>query len=167
MTEPAVVGTPAPPPGPGVVPPFAAPPVEGRNARLWLGLGVGGAIALLCCGGGIAALIAFGLTSQEAFNEQAQVVVGDYLDAINDGEYAEAYDMLCESEQRAVTRTEFEEQVESQPRISSYDVGDLNLTSEISVPVDVTYADGQRDRLRFLLEQDTGTGAFEVCGVEG
>ena len=125
MTEPA----PAPPPGPGVVPPFAAPPVEGRNSRLWVGLGIGGAFALLCCGGGIAALIALTVASGEAFNEQARVVIGDYLDAVEKREYGDAYDMLCEREQQAESRSQFEARVATEPRISSYQVGEFNTAS--------------------------------------
>jgi hypothetical protein len=167
MTEPAAVGAPAPPPGPGVVPPFAAPPVEGRNSRLWLGLGIGGAVALLCCGGGIAALIALTVASQEAFNEQAKVVIGDYLDAVEEREFGEAYDMLCEREQSAESRSQFEARISAEPRISSYRVGELDLeSSDYQVPVDVTYADGGTDTLQVSLAQNSGTGRFEVCGVE-
>jgi hypothetical protein len=163
MTEPA----PAPPPGPGVVPPFAAPPVEGRNSRLWVGLGIGGAFALLCCGGGIAALIALTVASEEAFNEQARVVIGDYLDAVEEREYGDAYDMLCEREQQAESRSQFEARVSAEPRISSYRVGEFSTTSnDLRVPVDVTYADGGTDTLQVSLAQNTGTGQFEVCGVE-
>jgi hypothetical protein len=165
MTEPAAVGTPAPPPGPGVVPPFAAPPVEGRTSRIWVGLGVGGAIGLVCCGGGVAALIAFGFASQEAFDEQARVVVGDYLDAVRDREYGRAYGMLCEQEQDAESRAAFERRIAAEPPISSYQVGSLTFgASDITVPVDLTYAQGGSDTVRIVLVQDSGTGRFEVCG---
>lgn len=164
MTEPAAVGTPAPPPGPGVVPPFAAPPVEGRSSRLWVGLGVGGAIALLCCGGGVAALIGFGVVSQRAFDEQARTVIGAYLDAVNEGEYGQAYAMLCEQEQDDESRADFERRVAGEPRIASYEVGSLQLDAA-TVPVQVRYADGGAGTLQVTLVQDSGTGQFEVCGV--
>jgi hypothetical protein len=31
--------------------------------------------------------------------------------------------------------------------------------------VDVTYSSGSSSTLRFVLEQDSGTGDYEVCGV--
>ena len=46
-------GVPAPPPGPGAAPPFAAPPTDKNKRGLWIGLGVGGLVLLLCCVGGI------------------------------------------------------------------------------------------------------------------
>ena len=35
-----LVGVPAPPPGPGVAPPFAVPPRDRDSKRLWIGLGI-------------------------------------------------------------------------------------------------------------------------------
>ena len=64
-------------------------------ARLWLGLGAAGLATLLCCGGGLGAGIGLGVTGAQAVNEQAQAVVGEYLDALRAGRYAEAYEALC------------------------------------------------------------------------
>ena len=44
---------PAPPPGPGAAPPFAAPPTDRNKRGLWIGLIAGGLALVLCCVGGV------------------------------------------------------------------------------------------------------------------
>jgi hypothetical protein len=157
---------PPPPPGPGVTPPFAAPPLEGRTARIWIGLGVAGLALLLCCGGGAAAIVGLMVTTTRALNEQAQTVVGDYLDAVGEGKYARAYQLLCDKAQRDESQDQFAERVSREPDIVSYRLHDLQITGP-TLPVDVRYANGTEDTVRFLLAQDRKTGEFEVCGVAG
>ncbi|HEX5542083.1 MAG TPA: hypothetical protein VFX60_11070 [Micromonospora sp.] len=154
-----------PPPGPGVAPPFAAPPTEGRTTRIWLGIGAAALGVLLCCGGGTAAVIGLGVAATQAVKEQARAVVGDYLDAVTDREYGKAYGLLCDAIQRQETPNEFRQRVSAEPRITDYQVGDVRLTDRVTVPVDVTYVGGTTDLLRFQLEQDNKTGEMEVCGI--
>jgi hypothetical protein len=162
MTDPA---PPAPPPrGPGVVPPFAAPPSEGRSSRMWLGLGVAGLAVVLCCGGGLAAVAGLLVAGTRALDEQAEIVITDYLEAISDEEYGEAYDLLCPDLQRRESLGAFERRVAAQPQISAFQVGDTDLTTDIIVPVRVTYATGGTDSLRFVMAQDSETGGLLVCG---
>jgi hypothetical protein len=159
---------PAPPAGPGVTPPFAAPPVEGRNTRLWLGLGAAGLATLLCCGGGLAAGIGLVLTGAQAVNERAQGVVSAYLEDVRAGRYDEAYEALCPTLKRQESAREFSERVSDDPKISQYDVQDVNLsTGQIILPVDVRYLGGGGETLNFRLEQDRNSGDFEVCGIDG
>lgn len=158
---------PAPPPGPGVVPPFAAPPTEGRTMRLWLGLGAAGLFVLLCCGGGVAAIAGLGIFSVEAADERARVVVTDYIDALQHAEYDQAYALLCDARQRQQTADDFARIESLAPRIDQYQIHRLEPTTPIVVPVDVTYTTGMSSTLRFYLQQDTGTGDFEVCTVTG
>ncbi|WP_173084195.1 Rv0361 family membrane protein [Phytohabitans rumicis] len=155
---------PAPPPGPGVTPPFAAPPVEGRTARMWLGLGVAALATVLCCGAGGTALVGLVLTQAESLNEQAQTIVGDYFDALSEEKYDAAYDLLCEDAQEDESPQQFAARVAREPKITSYEVGDVKLTT-LTVPTDVTYASGSRQTLEVSLAQDRGTGRFEVCGI--
>jgi hypothetical protein len=157
---------PPPPPGPGVAPPFAAPPIEGRNVRIWIGLGVAGLAALLCCGGGTAAFVGLILTSTEALNEQARTVVGDYLDALKEEEYAEAYRLLCDEAQDDESQGEFADRVSREPDIVSYTLHDM-LIADFTLEADVRYAGGSGDSLRFVLVQDQRTGELEVCGIDG
>ncbi|MFK3983944.1 hypothetical protein ACI2K4_26700 [Micromonospora sp. NPDC050397] len=156
---------PAPPPGPGVTPPFAAPPTEGRTIRMWLGLGAAGLAVLLCCGGGAVAVVGLGVAGGQAINEQARVVAGDYFEAIADKEYGKAYDVLCDAAQRRESPREFEERVAEEPEIDSYRIGEVSTTVDLVVPVGVTYASGNSDDLRVRLAQDGRTGQLEVCGI--
>ncbi|WP_192772812.1 hypothetical protein [Plantactinospora soyae] len=155
---------PAPPPGPGAAPPFAAPPSEGRGIRLWLGIGVAALAVVLFCGGGGAALVGLLVSGSEALNEQARTVVGEYLDAVDDEEFGKAYSLLCDSTQQQESPAEFQRRVRSEPEIASFQVGDVSLTTELSVPVDVTYASGGQDSLRALLDQDSA-GGLKVCDI--
>jgi hypothetical protein len=161
-------GPPGPPPGPGVTPPFAAPPVEGRSTRLWLGLGGAALAALLCCGGGLAAGIGLVVTGTQAVNDRAQATVRNYLDDVRTGRYTDAYDALCPTLQRRETARQFADRVDDEPKISGYDLRDVDLaTGQVILPVDVRYTGGTNGTLRFELEQDQGTGDFEVCGIAG
>ena len=161
---------PAPPRGPGVTPPFPAPPVEGRSARLWLGLGAAGLATVLCCGGGLVAGIGLIVTGMQAINERAQVAVGSYLDDVRAGRYDDAYEALCPEMRRRESAREFADRLADEPSISGYDLRDAqvpnNADATVVLPVDVRYAEGSAETLRFRLEQDSSTGEFEVCGID-
>ncbi|MBM2621770.1 hypothetical protein JIG36_40330 [Actinoplanes sp. LDG1-06] len=155
---------PVPPLGPGVQPPFPAPPVEGKGRRVGWGLGIGAGVLVLICGGGLAALIGLGTSISGALDEQAHAAVDDYLTALKDGRYDQAYRQLCERAQRSETSAEFRSRVEGEERISSWELGAL-VTVPLSVPVEATYDDGDVRNLRATLDQNTSTGEFEVCEV--
>ena len=155
------------PPGPGVVPPFPAPPTEGRGLRIGLGLGIGGAALLLVCGGGIAAAVGLFSVMGSALNEQAHVVVGQFFAAVKAQRYGEAYNSQCPEVKARETQAQFTERITSTEPIASYAVGDVDLTSvELSVPVKVTYTGGGTADLQVYLGQDRDTGEFQVCGFE-
>ena len=156
---------PPPPQGPGVYPPFPAPPVEGRGRRLGLGLGLGAGVLVLVCGGGVAAAVGLGQVMTSALNEQADVVVGDYLDALRDREWSQAYDQLCDEAQQKETEAQFTSRVSTAELITSWNVGDVDLV-QANAPVTVTYADGSTAQLQAYLEQNRRTGRFEVCSIE-
>ncbi|MEU7905220.1 hypothetical protein [Actinoplanes sp. NPDC049118] len=156
---------PPPPRGPGVFPPFPAPPVEGRGRRLGMGFGIGVTVLVLACGGGVAAAAGLVTVMGSALSEQAEVVVGDYFDALQDREWAQAYDMLCQKAKDSETESEFIGRVSSDKPIATYEVGDVELV-QLSTPVDVTYTDGDTAELRAYLGQNRETGGFEVCSVE-
>jgi hypothetical protein len=156
---------PPPPQGPGVYPPFPAPPVEGRGRRLGLGLGLGAGVLVLVCGGGVAAAAGLTRVMSSALNEQAEVVVGDYLDALRDREWARAYDQLCDEARQRETESQFTSRVSTAELITSWDVGTVDLV-QLAAPVAVTYADGDTADLRAYLGQSRETGGFEVCSIE-
>ena len=159
---PAPPTVPAPPPGPGVQPPFPAPPVEGKGRRIGLGLGVGAAVLLLVCGGGLAAVIGLTTSFSRALNEQAHKVVTSYLAALHDRRYDQAYGMLCQQAKDRESPAMYRSRVTAEPAIASYRVGQLDLT-QLSVPVDLTYTSGSTAQLAAYLDQNKRTGAFEVC----
>ena len=158
---------PPPPPGPGVFPPFPAPPTEGRNRRIGLGLGIGGAVLVLVCGGGIAAAAGLVTVMSSALNEQAHVVIREYFDDVRAKRYNEAYDAQCQEVKDQESRAEFASRVAEDQPIVSYRVGDVDIADvNLSVPVDVTYDDGDTGQLYVYLGQNPQTGRFQVCGVE-
>lgn len=132
---------------------------------MWLGLGVAALAVVLCCGGGAVALVGLFVSSAEAINEQARTVVGDYLEAVRDEKYGQAYQMLCDEARRRESPAEFEERISAGPTVTAYRVGDVAFTDEITVPVQVTYTGGERDNLRASLDQDTDTGELRVCRI--
>jgi hypothetical protein len=153
---------PAPPQGPGVHPPFPAPPVEGRGKRIGMGLGIGAGVLVLVCGGGAAALFGLGASMNSALQERAYAAVRGYLGALHDGDVAKAYGLLCDSAQRDETQAEFRERIAAAQPIERYTLGTFDLVS-VAVPVAATYADGNTANLEAYLDQDKDTGGFEVC----
>lgn len=156
---------PPPPPGPGVQPPFVAPPTDGTRQRRWMAVGLSaGAVVLLCIAGvaGLGGVLYFGI---QAVREQAQGVVVDYLTAVRDQEYGQAYGLLCDRLQATTTPAEFQRSFVDGPRIAGFEVGQPSLaTPELEVPATIDYIGGDVRSVRFLMFQDTSTGAFEVCG---
>lgn len=153
-----------PPLGPGVAPPFAAPPTEGGRTRLWLGLGVGALAVLICCGGGGAAIIGLAVSNVQAVAEQGRTVTDDYYQALVEKDWSKAYDQLCDDARRRESRPEFEQRVATEPQISGYRVGKVD-TQTLTVPVNVTLAGGKQEAQTVTLAPDKQTGAMEVCGV--
>jgi hypothetical protein len=128
---------------------------------------VAGLALVLCCGGGTAAVVGLMVTGTQALNEQARAVVSDYINALKDDKFDEAYALLCDARQRTESEEEFTERVSQEPDIASYTLHDLQLTRDLSLPADVRYANGSQDSVRFLLAQDRRSGELEVCGVAG
>jgi hypothetical protein len=164
MSEPReVIASPGPPPGPGVQPPFVVAPIEGRRARTWLSLGVAGGLLAACCGVGGVAVGGLLVLSTQAVNEQAQRAVSDYLAAVAEQDWEQAYELRCEDDREREPLDEFARRESGQAQIAAYEVGDLDV-AEMTVPVQVTYAGDARTELSVPVEQND-TGEFEVCGA--
>ncbi|BBH66612.1 hypothetical protein ACTI_32970 [Actinoplanes sp. OR16] len=155
---------PLPPAGPGVHPPFPAPPVEGRGRRIGMGLGIAGGILALVCGGGAVAIAGLATAMDNAINEQVDVVVSRYMEAVQDREFTKAYGLLCQDARSQESREDYITRMTASEQVAAYYVGDVDLTYG-TVPVDVTYADGDTAVVQAELAQNTSTGAFEVCGL--
>jgi hypothetical protein len=165
MSEPReAITPPGPLPGPGVQPPFVVAPIEGRRARTWLSVGVVGGLLAACCGVGGVAIGGLLVLGNEAINEQAQRAVGDYLAALAEQDWEQAYEQRCADDRQRESLAQFAGAQSGQPPIDSYEVGDLDVADE-TVPVQVTYADGTGAGLAVPVEQNQNTGQFEVCGT--
>lgn len=119
---------------------------------------------MLICGGGLAALIGVAVSATGALQEQAEAAVGDYLEAVADRRYDDAYNLLCDEAQRDESRTEFRDRVSSEEPIADYSFGDLNYVT-LALPIEATYDNGGSVELEAYLGQDTDTGDFEVCSL--
>lgn len=158
---------PPPPVGPGVQPPFAAPPTDGTRQRRWIAFGLSiGAVMLVCVGGllGVGGLVVLGV---QVIREEAVSTVNSYLAAIQDEKYDDAYDRLCDAAQSRTSRAQFSRAQAQLPRISSFSVGQAELADKILVPATIRYNDRTIRTVRFVMEQDQSTGAIEVCGEQG
>jgi hypothetical protein len=152
-------------PGPGVVVPFAAPPTDRDRKRLWISLGIGGALAVLCVIGCVIGFVVLARSAQVSPQDATRVVTS-YLDALRDRDYATAYDALCTQQQEKQSEQQFRRS-QSGTEISSYEVGTATATkssTEFSVPATVRFASGQlRDyTFRVLME---GPGDLRICGI--
>jgi hypothetical protein len=154
---------PGPPQGPGVRAPFPAPPVEGRGRRIGMGVGIGAGVLVLVAGGGLAALIGVGAVSQRAFDEQVSASVGGYYEALKGKHYHEAYEKLCASRQSSISEPDFTAAARKEP-IASYRLGELR-TTDLTVPVELSYSGGRDTQVTVYLEQNRKTGGFEVCNI--
>jgi hypothetical protein len=156
---------PAPPQGPGVRVPFASPPSERDRKRLWISLGVGGAVLILCCGGGVAALGGLVIATDRAVPAEAKAVVGDFLNGLSHRDYKAAYNQVCTSRQNDQTLDEFTSVEQGQPRIESFQLEEPTIVgSRITVTADVRTVDGSTAPERYTVVSDRQAGELRVCG---
>jgi hypothetical protein len=153
-------GPPPPPPGPGVAPPFAAPPTDRDNKGLWIGLSAGALLLVLCCVGGIGGIVLLSADGGLAKTQAVQVVSG-YLDALIEEDYGGAYDLLCEEQRNTMNRTEYRRLVSRNP-IEGYQVGDVTVQGpEILVEVQVTPVSGAARTSDYRVVQESTE--LKVC----
>ena len=158
---------PPPPPGPGVQPPFVAPPTDGIRQRRWLGLGLAAAVAVILCVGGVVGVAALGIFGQQMVAERSQAAVSDYLTQLQRREFDKAWSLLCPAEKRRVNTTSFERLWLDRPQISTFTVGEATIGNTVVVPAQVDNADGTSQALEFPMAQDSSTGDFQVCSAVG
>jgi hypothetical protein len=163
-----VQGTiPPPPPGPGVQPPFVAPPTDGIRQRRWLAIGLAAGVVVVLCAGAVVGIGALGIFGQQMVAERSQAAVSDYLTQLQKRDFDHAWSLLCPAEQRRVNTTSFERLWQARPRISTFTVGKAAVGNTVVVPARVDNTDGTSDALRFPMEQDPSSGDFQVCAAEG
>ena len=159
-------GWPAPvPPGPGATVPFAVPPTERNRKRMWIGLGVAGAVLLLCCVGGTIGLVTVVVSSLRGSPEQAAAVVTTYLTDLGQGAYSEAYDQLCTEAQQQESEATFEENQRDRAQIVNFTVGTPKAESSgYAVPADIELDTGASDNQTFHVIVDQ-TAGLRICGT--
>jgi hypothetical protein len=151
----------APPPGPGVAPPFAAPPLDRSRRGLWIGLIVGGIGFVLCCVGG---LFGFGLLTV-AGNDQIQLqvkqTVEQFVDAVHDGNYPLAHEQLCESKAVQVSQSGLQSEFGQETLIRAA-IGQPRVSArQATVDVELQYANSSPRTYAFTLVPE-GT-EWKIC----
>jgi hypothetical protein len=151
------------PPGPGVIPPFAAPPAEGHGRRLGIGIAIGAVVLVLCCGGGIAGFVGLVVTQANQRERDARTVVTSYMNDWRKQDYAAAYQLLCSDQRDQVTVGEFTADID-QDTVVEFTVSDPEAQADaIVVPVHVTFDDGSFTDPVFQVVVDSD-GNSKVCG---
>jgi hypothetical protein len=134
---------------------------------MWIGLGIGGAVLLLCCVGGIFGIGALVVENARAVQAEATSVVNDYLGALHDRDYRRAYDDLCDQLQAQTSYESFVNTETEQTPISSYTVEAPRVQgSNVLVFATVTRQDGSTQTPEYKLTQ-TGqaVAALKICGI--
>jgi hypothetical protein len=147
--------------------PFATPPTERDRKRLWIGLGVGAALLVLCCGGGAFGIGALVVARTDALRSEGATVVRQYLDGLRDGNYRHSYSLLCSDLRGAISLGSYTSQKEREPRVVSYQLYEPQLTGAgVVVDADVTVSGGSLDHRTFDLVEDAEAGALRICAGE-
>jgi hypothetical protein len=161
------VPVPPPPQGPGVQAPFAAPPTERDRKRLWIGLGVGAALLVLCCGGAVFGIGALVVNRTDALRTEAVTVSRQYLGSLQAQDYSSAYRLLCESLRGSMSLGEYTVRERSRPRITQFAVGSPSIQgSELLVPAEVQDEDGGVRHPMLALVEEGQPAALRICGGE-
>jgi len=149
-----------------VLVPFTAPPTERNRKRLWITLGISGALLLLCCAGGVFGFIALAVQSNRATETASVTAVQDYLEGLRTGNFDRAYDQLCQQARQETSRTEFRNIQQDQPAVQSYTVGSpRTVSSGVSVPANVQFASGESGNWEFRLILEGSIGSVKICGI--
>jgi hypothetical protein len=152
-------------PGPGVIPPFAAPPNEGHGRRLGIGIAIGVTLFVLCCGGGIAGFGGLVLATEHERLGQARTVVTNYMNDWRRQDYAAAYQLLCSDQKDQQTVGEFASNLSTNV-VVEFTVSDPTVDGNIiEVPVDVTFDDGSTGAPTFEVVVDSDQST-KICGTE-
>jgi hypothetical protein len=163
MPMPQVDEVPPPPPrGPGALAPFASPPRDRDLRVLWWGLGIGATVLVLCCVGGVVAIVFSIPYLNSIARTQVSAVVEEYLTDLKGERYPDARRLLCVSEQRTHTLGWFEDHYGSSP-VGDFTVNadDVSFGDEIIVPARVS--EGGRWLSRQYVMQQDGT-QYVICG---
>jgi hypothetical protein len=162
---PPVTVLPAPPAGPGVRPPFVAPPTDGNRKRLWTGLVTAGVIAVVLCGGGVVGFAALVTSTVDARRTAATKAVTEFLTDLQHDDYAGAYEAQCDELKQRLTFRAFTDEF-SNSQLVSFRLREPEIdTDSTIVPVQLTFTDGTQNLDRIVVVQDSDA-TYRVCGDE-
>ena len=149
-----------------VLVPFTAPPTERNRKRLWITLGISGALLVLCCAGGGFGFLTLLVQSSRATETSSVTAVQDYLEGLRTGNFDKSYDQLCEEVRQRTSRTEFRDSQQSEPAVESYSVGSpTQVRNGLSVPASVQVTSGGTQNWEFLLVPEGSIGSVKICGI--
>jgi hypothetical protein len=155
MTIPGWQGAPFPP---------APPPRNSHTLRTVLI--VVGVVLVLCCGGGIVGgvFLFHGLSKATA---PAKDATDEFVTDLQNGDTAGAYQLLCSDTRSAFPPAAFALGVAGQPKITSHEMGGVNVVSgnghsSATVTVSLTTDSGFVDQHAFPLVKEDGR--WKVCG---
>jgi hypothetical protein len=156
---------PAPPAGPGVRPPFVAPPTDGNRRRLWTGLGSAAVVLVLLCGGGVAGFAALVRGTIQERRDDATKAVTAFLTDLQHDDFVRAYRSQCSEIRKQTTFAQFTDAV-STAQIVSFRLEQPEINTDATiVPAQLTFADGGLDHERFVVIVESD-GTNRVCGDE-
>ncbi len=144
-----------------------APPTDGAKRRRWIAAGLASAFVVVVCVGGLIGLGGLVVLGTQVVRDEASTAVTNYLTAVKDADYAHAYTLLCAQLKARNSEDEFVHTKQNQARVTSFTVGQVEVSDAIRVPATINYANQTTEAVRFVMAQDQSTGAIEVCGVEG
>jgi hypothetical protein len=131
---------------------------------MWITIGVGGAVLLLCCAGGVAGLGVLAVATGKATTTEARTTVRDFLDGLARRDYRHAYDQVCASRREDQTLAEFTAQERALPAVEGFTVAQpVAEGSELRVPAQVRTVEGTTTE-EYLVITDRQAGALKVCG---
>jgi hypothetical protein len=146
--------------------PFGAPPGERDRRRLWIGLGVGGALLAVCCVGGIFGFGALVVQTGRGLINEATTVVGDYLDALRGNDYQRAYNLLCADLRSQTPINQYANEQFAKSPVRSYSLGEPRAQgSTIWVQAEVIRDDGPETDDFGLVREGTGSAALRICEI--
>jgi hypothetical protein len=147
--------------------PFAAPPTERDRRRLWIGLGVGAALLVVCCGGAVFGIGALVVNRTSALRTEAVAVVRQYLNDLRTENFSGAYRRLCTSLRAGMSQAEFAARERSRPRVTDFAIGPVSISgTEVLVPAEVRGEDGSTRHPTFALIEEGEPPGLRICEGE-
>jgi hypothetical protein len=112
-----------------------APPPKSRKGWV-IGLSIAVVVLVLCCGclglGGFAVYRAIGSEKDRARDNTAE-----YLDALKDQQYEDAYTMICKRDRDHQTKEQFVTEQTAKPKLVDYDIRGTSISREDGVEYQV------------------------------